>query len=152
MTVRPNAPAYDEDFVAWLENQARHARRGEIEGLDLDNIAEELEGMARGDRREIRNRLTVLLAHLLKCLVQQGRRSSSWFATIAEQRFQLSELSEDSPSLRIYPAQILDRYYPVARRDAARQTRLPESRFPERCPFTIEEIFNPAWLPPARTK
>lgn len=50
--VRPNAPAYDEDFVAWLEDQARHARRGETEALDLDNIAEELEGMARSDRNE----------------------------------------------------------------------------------------------------
>jgi hypothetical protein len=61
MTVPSNAPAYEKDFVAWLEDQARHARRGETDALDLDNIAEELEGMARSDRREIRNRLTVLL-------------------------------------------------------------------------------------------
>ena len=146
--VRPNAPAYDEDFVAWLEDQARHARLGEVEVLDLDNIAEELEGTARSDRREIRNRLTVLLAHLLKCLVQRGRRSSSWLATIAEQRFQIAELLEDSPSLRAYPAQILDRYYPAARRSAAQQMRLSESRFPERCPFAIDEILDLGWLPP----
>ena len=55
-----NAPAYEDDFVAWLEDQAQHARRQEIESLDLENIAEELEGMARSDRREIRNRLIVL--------------------------------------------------------------------------------------------
>jgi len=61
-----NAPAYEDDFVAWLEDQAQHARRQEIESLDLENIAEELEGMARSDRREIRNRLIVLLVHLLK--------------------------------------------------------------------------------------
>jgi Domain of unknown function DUF29 len=45
---------------------AARARRGEVEGLDLDDIAEELEGMARSDRREIRNLLIVLLIHLLK--------------------------------------------------------------------------------------
>lgn len=152
MTVRSNAPGYDEDFVAWLEDQARHARRGEIGTLDLDNIAEELEGRARSDRREIRNRLIVLLAHLLKCRVPPGRRSSSWLETIAEQRFQIAELLDDSPSLRTYPAQILDRYYPAARRDAAQQMRRPESSFPEHCPFAIENILDPAWLPAARTK
>jgi Domain of unknown function DUF29 len=72
-----NAPGYEEDFVAWLEDQARRARRGDTEGLDLDNIAEELEGMARSDRREIRSRLTVLLVHLLKCSVPPKARRSA---------------------------------------------------------------------------
>jgi hypothetical protein len=31
-----NAPAYEEDFVAWLEDQTQRARRGEIDGLDLE--------------------------------------------------------------------------------------------------------------------
>ena len=61
-----NAPLYEDDFVAWLEDQAGRARRGETEDLDLENIAEELEGMARSDRREIRSRLALLLTHLLK--------------------------------------------------------------------------------------
>jgi hypothetical protein len=59
MTRPPNAPSYEDDFVAWLEDQARRARRGEADELDLENIAEELEGMARSDRRKIRNRLIV---------------------------------------------------------------------------------------------
>ena len=42
MTRPRNAPAYEDDFVAWLEDQAGRARRGEVEGLDLENIAEEL--------------------------------------------------------------------------------------------------------------
>ena len=81
-----NAPSYEGDFVAWLEDQAQRARRGETESLDLENIAEELEGMARSDRREIRNRLTVLLLHLLKHEFQPRRRSRGWRATISEQR------------------------------------------------------------------
>ena len=81
-----NAPLYEDDFVAWLEDQAGRARRGETEDLDLENIAEELEGMARGDRREIRNRLAVLVTHLLKCSAHTRRPSASWLGTIAEQR------------------------------------------------------------------
>ena len=61
-----NAPLYEDDFVAWLEDQAGRARRGETEDLDLENIAEELDGIARSDRRKIRSRLALLLTHLLK--------------------------------------------------------------------------------------
>jgi hypothetical protein len=152
VTQRQNKPGYEEDFVAWLEDQARHARRGEIDALDLENIAEELEGMARSDRREIRNRLTVLLTHLLKCRVQPGKRSASWLGTIAEQRDQIAILLEDSPSLRAYPAEIADRCYPAARRNAARQMRLSESVFPEDCPFSVAEALDPRWLPPDAAK
>jgi Domain of unknown function DUF29 len=51
MTRPGNAVSYEEDFVAWLEDQAGRARRGKAAELDLENIAEELEGMARSDRR-----------------------------------------------------------------------------------------------------
>lgn len=151
MTQPANAPAYEDDFVAWLEDQAQRARRGETDGLDLENIAEELEGMARSDRREIRNRLTVLLMHLLKCWVRPERRSTSWLGTIAEQRDGITTLLDDSPSLRNYPAAILDRCYPLARRKAAYQMRLSERAFPEGCPFAIDEVVDPGWLPSDRT-
>jgi hypothetical protein len=147
-----NAPSYEEDFVAWLEDQAVRARRGEVEGLDLENIAEELEGLARSDRREIRSCLTVLLTHLLKCLMQPQKRSSSWLETIAEQRDGIAQLIEDSPSLRAYPGEILERSYPAARRKAARQTRLPEREFPEHCPFDIEAVLDPRWIPGRKMK
>jgi len=99
--------------------------------------------MARSDRREIRSRLAVLLTHLLKCATHPKRLSSAWLGTIADQR----DVIEDSPSLRNYPAEILERCYPKARRDAARQMRLPESAFPEDCPFKVEDILDPYWLP-----
>ena len=46
MTKSLNPPVYEDDFVAWLEDQARRARGGETEALDLENIAEELDGIA----------------------------------------------------------------------------------------------------------
>lgn len=142
-----NAPAYEEDFVAWLEDQASRARRGDIESLDLENIAEELDGMARSDRREIRNRLTVLLVHLLKHKFQPARRSRGWRATIAEQRQRITAVIEDSPSLAPFPASILVRCYVDARTQAALETGLPETGFPETCPFPVEEVLGSRYLP-----
>jgi Domain of unknown function DUF29 len=142
-----NAPAYEDDFVAWLEDQAQHARRQEIESLDLENIAEELEGMARSDRREIRNRLIVLLVHLLKHKFQPRRRSRGWRATIAEQRQRIATVIDDSPSLQPFPASIIDRCYADARSQAALETSLSVDDFPETCPFSVEQALDPNWLP-----
>jgi hypothetical protein len=142
-----NAPAYEEDFVAWLEDQAQRARRRETDGLDPENIAEELEGMARSDRREIRNRLTVLLVHLLKYLAQPRPRSAGWLSAIAKQRMRIATVIDDSPSLRSLPASILDQCYADARSGAADETGLPQSDFPERCPFAADDVLDPAWLP-----
>ncbi len=147
MTRPAKASAYEDDFVAWLEDQAQHARRGDIDALDLENIAEELEGMARSDRREIRNRLIVLLTHLLKYVFQPRRRSSGWLGTIAEQRMQIATVIDDSPSLRPFPGSILDQCYAAARSRAALETRLPEDAFPERCPFNLTVVLDPRWLP-----
>ena len=145
-----NAPAYDDDFVAWLEDQAEHARRGELDSLDLENIAEELEGMARSDRREIRNRLIVLLLHLLKWKFQPRRRTRGWQATIAEQRQRIAAVIEDSPSLENYPESILGRCYTDARSRTALETGMPPGEFPERCPFAIAQVLDPGWLPSTR--
>ena len=146
MTRPPNAPAYEDDFVAWLEDQAGRARRGEVEGLDLENIAEELEGMARSDRREIRTRLTVLLVHLLKYVAQPRRRSSSWLATIGEQRTQITTVIDDSPSLRSFPATVLEQCYAEARSRAALEP-VAQSAFPEHCPFELALVLGSGRLP-----
>jgi hypothetical protein len=147
MTRPRNAPAYEDDFVAWLEDQAGRARRGEVESLDLENIAEELEGMARSDRREIRTRLTVLLVHLLKYVAQPRRRSAIWLATIGEQRTQIATVIDDSPSLRSFPAGVLEQCYAEARSRAALETRLAENAFPEHCPFELSSVLGSGWLP-----
>jgi len=63
---------------AWLLHNVqliRHERWSEIDG---ENIAEELEGMARSDKCQLINHLAVLLAYLLKWEFQPDKRSSSW--------------------------------------------------------------------------
>jgi hypothetical protein len=54
---------------------------------------------------------------------------------------------EESPSLKRYPAEKLDRAYTIGLNTAIDQTRLAESAFPETCPYTIEQILDPDFLP-----
>lgn len=72
------AADYEQDFVLWLERQAVLLRARQFELLDLENLVEEIDGMARSVRRELRDRIKVVLIHLLKCEYQSGRLSDSY--------------------------------------------------------------------------
>ncbi len=63
---RDNTSLYDRDVCAWTREQARLLREGRLGDADIENIAEEIESMGRGEKRELVNRLRVLLTHLLK--------------------------------------------------------------------------------------
>ncbi len=142
-----NTVDYEEDFYAWTVEQARLLRAGELSGIDVENIAEEIESMGRGDRREIKSRLIVLLVHLLKWQLQPRMQSKSWSATIREQRRKVEELLSESPSLRPIVPEILPQAYAEAREDAQEETGLAETAFPETCPFTPEEVLSRGFLP-----
>ena len=81
---------YEHDFYDWANTQAALLRSGKLEAADIENIAEEIESMGKGERRELENRLVVLLLHLLKWQFQPERRGKSWRATIRIQRRDLS--------------------------------------------------------------
>jgi hypothetical protein len=146
---QPDASLYDRDFYAWTQEQGRLVREGRFSELDTENIAEELETLGRSQKKEIRSRLKVVLMHLLKWRHQAERRSNSWRGTLLEQRDELVDELKDSPSLRSYPATVLDAAYRIARLEASGETKLALEAFPEACPFTIEQILDPDFLPDA---
>ncbi len=98
---------YDTDVAAWAEQQARALRRRAANEIDWDNVAEEIEGVAASQKREIRRRLRVICEHILKWRHYGQRRwwaGHGWRKTLTEQRRQLQDLFEDSPSLRRFAA------------------------------------------------
>jgi hypothetical protein len=106
---RPDPDLYERDFHAWLVEQAGHARAGRIEAPDLENIAEELEGLARSEHPAIEGRMDRLVTRLLKLgyVRDQGPRRG-WVLTVNEQRRRIRRLIAASPSLAGYPARVLD--------------------------------------------
>lgn len=134
---------YEQDFVAWLEDQAQKLRSGQLTDLDTENIAEELESMGRSDKRALNNRLETLLAHLLKWQIQTEHRTASWKSTIAEQRNRIEDLLEDSPSLVPSLQDRVTKVYGRARNKALLQTGLIDpDQIPATCPFSLDEIMN----------
>ncbi len=148
MKVR-NRHAYDEDFAAWSDEQARLLRAGDFDALDIANVAEEIESLGRSNRHELKSRLTVLLAHLLKWRHQPERRTPSWQLTMLEQRQQIRDLLDESPSLCPFVDAALSKAHVDARKAAAIETGLPLEAFPADCPFALAQILDDEFYPDA---
>ncbi|WP_028323319.1 DUF29 domain-containing protein [Desulfatirhabdium butyrativorans] len=133
---------YDQDFYQWTIEQATLLRAGALSQLDIENLIEEVESMGKSQKKELFSRIAVLLMHLLKWDYQAEQRSGSWKSTILTQRRELKFLLLDNPSLnRIIPDAVIS-VYSDSRLSAAAETGLPESAFPETCPYTIEQIMG----------
>lgn len=133
---------YDRDFFAWTREQARLLRERRFDDLDLENLIDEVESVGGSEKRELENRLEVLIAHLLKWKYQPGARSSSWSGTINEQRRRLHRVLRDSPSLHRYPQDIFVDAYLSGRLAAARETGIDFTLFPESPPFELGQALD----------
>ncbi|MBW4574163.1 MAG: DUF29 domain-containing protein [Aphanothece sp. CMT-3BRIN-NPC111] len=137
---------YEDDFHLWLTTTAQQLRSRQLDQLDFDNLIEEIESMGASQRRELKNRLIVLFMHLLKYQYQPEKRSSSWIATILEQRRQLEFLLKDSPSLKPYYLEVFFDCYSQAVIDASAEARLPVNTFPVQSPFSPEEPLDSSFI------
>jgi hypothetical protein len=77
---------YEQDFYAWTQEQSELLRLAQWQGLDIENLVEEILSLGRQQKQQLRNRLGILIGHLLKWDYQPQLRSKSWRATIREQR------------------------------------------------------------------
>lgn len=139
-TEMPLAALYLDDETAWLEHMAELARQRDAVSLDWKNLSEYLTDMANRDRREVMNRLVVLLAHVLKWEHQPSKRSGGWRATVREQSRRLSAMA-GSGVLRHHAEDVLAEAYASAVEYAVDETGLPASAFPETCPYDLDFLF-----------
>jgi hypothetical protein len=132
---------YEADETAWLEAMAELIQQARLDELDYAHLEEYLSDMARRDRREVKSRLTTLLAHALKWVHQPDHRSRSWRGTIVEQRQELSGLVV-SGVLRNHAEAVLPEAYAEAVERAAAETGLAAESFPAECPYTLEQLLS----------
>ena len=138
---------YETDFSRWLFENAALLRQGRFAEADIPNIAEELECLGRGERRAVESHLVVLLLHLLKWELQPEQRNSGWRGSIYHARDGANDLLRDSPSLVSRVPELVADGYKQARDNAILVTELPESCFPELCPYTVEQVLDKKFWP-----
>ena len=141
---------YRKDFYVWALDQADRLRARRFDALDLDNLIEEVEGLADVKRSAVLNNARVIMEHLLKLEHSPATDPrKGWRASVVEHRARLEV--ELTPRLR----QILDderpRIYGIARRAAEVALRdhgepAAADALPATCPYTLDQITGD-WLP-----
>jgi hypothetical protein len=139
--------AYRTDVVAWAREQAALLRAGNFSALDIEHIADEVEDVGKSEQRELANRMSVLLAHLLKWWFQPERRGGSWRRTMREQRRMILRRLEQTPSLRadLVSEIWMQDVWSDAVAKAVDETGIGD--FPEACPWSRDEILDAEFLP-----
>jgi hypothetical protein len=140
------SPDYETDFYAWTQAQAAALQAKDWAALDVAHLAEEIADVGNALRFTIESHLERLLLHLLKWRhdpAQDPRRL--WRLTVRHARREIAKRA--GGSLQDYPAQYLATAYRHAREDAADETDLPLTTFPEACPWTPAQVLDPEFWP-----
>jgi Domain of unknown function DUF29 len=141
------ADLYELDFAAWAETNAELLRAGRFSEVDLENVAEEIEDLARRKRDALESRLARLIQHLLKWQFQQEKRSKSWQRTMLQQRQLILRLLRQNPSLKPAFAELAVEAYSEATRSAAFEMGCEVKALPSSSPYSMEQLLDLDYLP-----
>ena len=138
---------YDTDFYAWTQKQVQLLRQRDLENLDIENLIEEIESLGKQEKRELVNRLKILIGHLLKWEYQPTHRSRSWIRTIREQRNEIKKIIKENPSLKPFLNDAIQEAYLSGVDLAIDETGIEIDTFPKNNPYSWEEIENQNFFP-----
>lgn len=133
---------YEQDFYAWTQEQSELLRLGQWQALDIENLVEEILSLGRQQKQELRNRLGVLIGHLLKWDYQPELRGKSWKATIREQRDEIIEILQENPSLKPYLEEAVQKGFRQGINLVLKETPLDLYNLPSECPYEIAQVLD----------
>ena len=92
-----------KELVTTSHLETVKAIQHELEAGNLDEAEEGLEllleSMSKQARRSVQSQLIRLMKHIIKWKLQPERRSASWAVSIANARYEISEVQEYEPSI-----------------------------------------------------
>jgi Domain of unknown function DUF29 len=141
---------YETDLCLWARRQAMLLRARRFEDLDLDNLIEEVEGLADALESSVRSCAITIMVHLLELQHSPAQDLRiGWRETIRTQRTEL--LNDLKPSLTRHLADRLPQLYARARHDAEGSLRdhgeqAAADALPTACPYSLDQITGD-WLP-----
>jgi Domain of unknown function DUF29 len=149
LTRSPDADLYRTDHYRWLEEQAELLREGRLEDIDALNLISAFEELAVGERASVESHADTIVEHLLKLQYSPADRPRrGWRLTVTRHRSRLSK--QLTTTLRRLLDASLEEVFRDARRAAViglEVDPLPADQLPSECPYTLEQILDPDWLP-----
>jgi Domain of unknown function DUF29 len=148
MSVIPDLKTlYEVDDSLWLEETIALLKDKKFEQLDLDNLIEELEDLGSEKKHRVASSLEQVMIHALLLQFWQAERyynSDHWKSEILAFPSQLECYL--TTNLRNFLEQEFSQIYRSAVRYARRKTK-NRITFPDTCPYTLENLLDPDWLP-----
>jgi hypothetical protein len=140
---------YETDYMLWLETTVEQVRHRQVDKLDWDNLAEEIESFGIEFRHKVDSYLKQLLIHLLLYRYWTSEREfcgEGWRDEIDNFRDELDTLFESKTLYNFFLTRI-DLIYPKARKRVIKKTGLSPNCFPEQCPFSVSELLDSDFYP-----
>lgn len=137
-----SAPTYDGDGAAWADHQAAMLRAGRFDQLDAENLADEIESLAKREFHVLTSALTIVLVHLVKWDFQPWQRSRSWYFSVLEHRTRVARQFRDNPSFKSRLDEALDQAWPTVVPQVLLETHMDRREFPSACPYDWDEIMD----------
>lgn len=143
----PETDLYAADLSAWADAQVGILQDGRWGDLDRKHLADILDRLGSRERRELQDRLGVVITGLLRWAEQVDLRCHGWAATLAIQRLHVDRLLKDNPSLSFDVPDLIAKAYPAAKERAVLESALFDESFSAACPFSEAEIRRQDFLP-----
>ncbi len=108
---------YETDYNQWVNETVQQLRERQFDGVDWDNLIEEIEDLGKSQKRALESFLTRLVEHLLKLCYwesEKERNGNHWKSEIVNFRYQIHKRLKESPSLSAELESIYIEIFPVA--------------------------------------
>ena len=149
MTIIPDLKTlYEIDDSLWLEKTIELLKAKKFNALDLDNLIEELEDLGNEKKFRVASFLQQIIRHCLLLQFWTSEREynqAHWRSEIINFKDELNTYL--TTNLRNYLEHNLATIYEKALR-YLRQKTDNKVNFPDTCPYSLEELLAPNWLPP----
>ena len=110
---------YNRDLQLWIEQTIEQLQNREFVSLDIEHLIEELVDLGKSEKNTLRSNLKILLAHILKLKIQHDvpdSMNASWYSSIVEHRQRVLDNLTDTPSLKSFLVEAVEKVYPDARK------------------------------------
>jgi len=138
---------YETDNYFWLLETIDLLKQGRLDELDLENLIEELESLAKRDQHKVKSLLEQVIRHLLLLQYwanEYDRNKNHWRSEIRSFRVQLKDRL--TSNLYNYLLSIFATIYEDALGYVQEKTGFTVN-FPTECPYSLEEVLDINYLP-----
>jgi hypothetical protein len=137
---------YESNHLQWLEETIKCLKNRQLADIDYENLIQELEDLAKNEKRRVRSFLEQIIRHLLFYQywdLEKPRTANHWATEIISFRNQINEYL--STNLRKHLENNFSIIYSNVLDYVKTKTKL--TNLPELCPYTLEQILDKNWLP-----